>query len=119
MPLTVGDKCPVCKEGLLERTETGIACSKCEFDLDIEEVVAANESTKLSPAEDDKGYVFKSKKFSITLDDPEEAENFLRGLIVARSNNSSEYFVDLIDAVNSILEPWRASKLRDEMAKRG
>lgn len=118
MPLTVGDKCPVCKEGLLERTKTGIECSQCDFDMEIEEMVAANESTKLSP-EGVEGYAFKPRTFKITVDDPEEGENFLRGLIVARSNNSSEYFVDLIDAVNTVLEPWRASKLRDEMAKRG
>lgn len=119
MALTVGDKCPVCKQGLLERTKTGIACSQCDFDMEIEEMVQANESTKLAPAGDDQGYAFKPRTFKITVDDPEEGENFLKGLIVARSNNSSEFFVDLIDAVNSILEPWRASKLRDEMAKRG
>jgi hypothetical protein len=119
MALKVGDKCPVCKEGLLERTELGIACSRCSFDMEIEEVVAANENNKVAPEADDKGYEFKPRTFKITVDDPEEGENFLRGLIVARTNNSSEFFVDLIDAVNTILEPWRASKLRDEMVKRG
>lgn len=117
MALKIGDKCPICKEGLLERTELGISCSECPFDMEIEDVVAANEKTKRNP--DGGPYVFKSKTFKITIDDPEEGEEFLRGLIVARTNNSSEFFVDLIDAVNSILEPWRASKLREEMNKRG
>src|SRR5882672_4834633 len=104
MALTVGDKCPVCKSGLLERTEMGIACSECAFDMEIEDVVQANKATQLSPEGDGK-YTFKSRTFKITIDDPEEGEEFLRGLIVARSNNSSAYFVDLIDATNSILEP--------------
>lgn len=61
---------------------------------------------------------FKPRKFSITIDDPDEAENFLRGLIVARSNNSSQYFVDLIDAVNAIMEDYRSRMLKAQMAAR-
>jgi nitrate reductase alpha subunit len=118
MPLKVGDKCPVCKEGLLERTEIGIACSSCSFDMEIEDMVKANEEQKMQPGADGT-YRFKPRTFKITIDDPEAGEEFLRGLIVARSNNSSEYFVDLIDAVNSILEPWRAARLNEELAKRG
>jgi len=56
---------------------------------------------------------FKTRKFFITIDDPDEAENFLRGLIVAPSNNSSEYFVDLIDAVNTIMEPYRRAVIEE------
>jgi len=56
---------------------------------------------------------FKPRKFYITIDDPDEAEDFLRGLIVARSNNSSEYFVDLIDAVNTIMEPYRKAIIEE------
>jgi nitrate reductase alpha subunit len=62
--------------------------------------------------------VFKPRKFSITIDDPDEAENFLRGLIVARSNNSSPYFVDLIDAVNAIMESHRGEIMKETMAAR-
>lgn len=118
MALKVGDKCPMCKSGLLERTELGIACSECSFDMEIEEVVQANDQSTRNPEGAGK-YVFKPKTFKITIDDPEEGEELLRGLIVARSNNSSEYFVDLIDAVNAVLEPWRGARLREEMAKRG
>lgn len=50
---------------------------------------------------------FKPRKIFITLDDPEEAENFLKGLIIARQNNSCEHFVNLIDAVNLVMEPYR------------
>lgn len=56
---------------------------------------------------------FKPRKIFITIDNPEEAENFLRGLIVARSNNSSEYFVQLIDGVNMIMEPYRMAVIKE------
>lgn len=115
MTLKVGDKCPQCKEGLLERTELGIACSNCSFDLEIEEVVEANAKADVTAGK----YTFKSKTFKITIDEPDKAEEFLRGLILARQNNNSEYFVDLIDAVNAVLEPWRAHRLREELASRG
>lgn len=114
MALKVGDKCPQCKEGLLVRTEIGIACDECSFEKDVAEVVAENEKEKTQVGK----YVFKAKKFRITIDEPEKAEEFLRGLILARQNNNSEYFVDLIDAVNSILEPWRAHKLHEELRAR-
>jgi len=115
MALKIGDKCPVCKQGLLERTELGITCSECSFDMVLDEVLEANERDKVKAGE----YVFKPKTFKITIDDPEQGEEFLRGLIVARSNNSSEYFVDLIDLVNTILEPWRTHRLQQEMMSRG
>lgn len=50
---------------------------------------------------------FKAKKIFITLDDPDDAEQFIKGLIIARQNNSSEYFPMLIDAVNMVMEPYR------------
>jgi hypothetical protein len=81
--------------------------------MDIDELVRRTEEAKTG-----KSSGFKAKKFSITIDDPDAADEFLRGLIVARSNNSSPYFVDLIDAVNSILEPYRAQKLQREMSER-
>jgi len=114
MALKVGDKCPVCKEGLLERTELGIACTACSFDMEIEEVVAEVERAKTQVGE----YKFKPKRFSIEIDEPEAAEEFLRGLILARQNNNSEYFPDLIDCVNEILQPWRAAKLQETMRAR-
>ena len=56
----------------------------------------------------------KGAKIFITIDDPEEAEHFLRGLIIARQNNSSEYFTQLIDGVNQILEPWRMATIEEQ-----
>jgi nitrate reductase alpha subunit len=61
---------------------------------------------------------FRPRKVSIVIDDPDEAENFLRGLIVARSNNSSQYFVDLIDGVNAIMENYRGEIMKEQMAAR-
>jgi hypothetical protein len=61
---------------------------------------------------------FKPRKFSITIDDPDEAQHFLEGLIIAKSNNSSPYFQDLIDAVNSILEPHRKAILDEQLEAR-
>lgn len=58
------------------------------------------------------------KRLSFTVDSPEEAEHFLRGLIVARSNNSSPVFPKLIDGVNSILEKYRAKELAEQMEAR-
>lgn len=104
-----GDKCPRCGEGMIVRDEVGLSCDECPWSMEIAEVVRRE---KIVPKS------FKPKKFSITVDDPEEAEEFLKGLIVARSNNSSDYFVDLIDAVNAILEPWRAERLAIDMEAR-
>jgi len=113
--MKVGDKCPLCKVGLLERTELGIGCTQCPFDLPMDELVEANERAKTEVGK----YKWRRKSFKIMLDDPEEAETFLRGLILARQNNNSTYFPELIDAVNAILEPWREAKLKEELLARG
>jgi hypothetical protein len=105
-----GDKCPRCKSGLVVRDEQGFACDECPWSMEITEVVRREKQVSVGN--------FRSKSFKITIDDPEEGEEFLKGLIVARSNNSSDYFVDLIDAVNMILEPWRAERLALEMTAR-
>jgi hypothetical protein len=81
--------------------------------MDLDEFVRRTKDAKVG-----KSSGFKAAKFSIIIDDPDTAEDFLRGLIVARSNNSSEYFVELIDAVNTILEPYRQKRLEDEMSER-
>lgn len=60
----------------------------------------------------------KAVKVSIILDELEASEEFLRGLIVARSNNSSPYFVQLIDGVNEALQEARGTKLAEEMKQR-
>lgn len=61
---------------------------------------------------------FSPKKISIILDDPEEAENFLRGLIIAKSNNSSPFFPQLLDATNAVLEEYRGELLAEQMEAR-
>jgi hypothetical protein len=112
--LKIGDKCPQCKEGLLERTDIGIACTECSFDLEIEEFVQANKKKEVSAGE----YHYRPARVSIRIATPEEGEEFLRGLVVARSNNSNHLFVDLIDSVNELLQPYRAAKLAEEMLAR-
>lgn len=52
---------------------------------------------------------FKARKISIILDDPDTAQGLLNGLILAKQNNSSEYFPQLIEGVNAVLEPWYAA----------
>lgn len=106
-----GDKCPRCREGLLERDQLGLVCNDCGWNKSNDELVRQEEARqKVDPGD------FRPRKISIILDDPEKAEHFLQGLIVARSNNSSEYFEDLIDGVNEIMQPYRLKRLQEEAA---
>jgi hypothetical protein len=109
-----GDKCPQCKEGLLVRTELGIACDTCSYELEIGEVVEMASIAKKQQGT----FKWKAKTFKITLDEPEEAEQFLRGCILARQNVNCEVFQDLIDVTNQILEPWRAARMNEELRAR-
>lgn len=61
---------------------------------------------------------FKPASLRIRIETPEEGELFLRGLIVAQSNNSSELFPQLIEGVNAVLQPWRAERLEQDMEAR-
>lgn len=61
---------------------------------------------------------FKRVKLSITIDDLDSAEHFLRGLILAQQNNSSPYFPELIEGVNAVLEKGRAEALEETMRAR-
>ena len=114
MALKPGDKCPQCHEGLLVRSELGLSCDECPYELEIEEVVAQMAASKTQVGE----YTFKPKTLKITIEVPDDGEEFLRGLILARQNNNSEYFVDLVDAVNEVLQPWRAWVLDQQMRGR-
>lgn len=108
-----GDKCPRCREGMVVKDDLGLSCDECPWVLALDDVVRLDEHyRKGAPGQ------FKRKVFRITIDDPEEAENFLRGLIVARTNNSSPYFMELIEAVNAVMEPWRRAKMEEEMQAR-
>lgn len=63
----------------------------------------------------------KFEPFRLQLDffDPEDAEHFLLGMIVARSNNSNETIVQIIDGINDALQPYRGQKILQEVAERG
>jgi hypothetical protein len=112
--LEPGDKCPRCKDGLLERTEIGLDCDTCSFEMEIAEVVEANRRDEVEAGD----YRFRPASVRIRIETPEGGEDFLRGLIVARANNSSPIFVDLIDGINALLEDYRAAKLREELSSR-
>jgi hypothetical protein len=112
--MKVGDVCPQCKDGLLVRTEVGIECDECSFSLDLAELVEQNEKSKVTAG----AYKYKRASIRIRIDNPELGEEFLRGLILARQNNNSPLFIELIDGINSVLEPYRAAKLAQEMSAR-
>jgi len=61
---------------------------------------------------------FSKKKLSFIIETPEEGEIFLRGLIIAQSNNSSPLFPQLVEGVNSVLEEYRGAKVLHEIAIR-
>ena len=109
-----GDKCPQCKEGLIERVEFGYACSACSWDMEVKDIVEASrrETATVGP------YKFRPARIGIRIEDPEEGEVFLRGCIIARQNNNSPLWEDLIDGVNQLLEPYREAKLLAEVEAR-
>ena len=62
--------------------------------------------------------MFKPATLKVRIESREDAEQFLLGLIVAKTNNSSPIFQDLVDGVNALLEPLRAEQLEEQMAAR-
>jgi len=112
--MKAGDKCPQCKEGLVERVEFGYACSDCSWDLVVSDIEAASKRAATVAGQ----YKFRPASIKIRIEDPEEGEVFLRGCIIARQNNNSPLFVDLIDGVNSLLEPYREAKLLADLEGR-
>lgn len=113
--LNAGDKCPQCRQGLLERTATGLECANCDFKREVDELVDQAQQQKISPTAD---YTFKPVTLKLRLEDPEEGELLLQGAIIARSNNSAPHWNDLIDGLNQVLQPWRAAKLQADLAVR-
>ena len=109
-----GDKCPRCHEGLIVRTELGFECDECQWSESIEELVTESTKRKTEIGE----YKFRPFALRIRVEDPEEGEYLLQGLIIARSNNGSPHFQEMIDGVNGQLEGWRAQKLREELDAR-
>ena len=62
---------------------------------------------------------FKPFVLRLQFDDPEDAEHVLQGLIVAQSNNSNEFFPEVIAGINGALEDYRGAKILAEVAARG
>lgn len=62
--------------------------------------------------------MFKPATLKVRVESREEADQFLLGLIVAKTNNSCPIFQDLIDGVNALLEPSRAEELEAQMQSR-
>lgn len=62
----------------------------------------------------------KFEPFRLVLEfyDPEDAEHFLLGMIVARSNNSNETIVEIIDGINEAMQDYRGKKVLHETAAR-
>lgn len=109
-----GDKCPRCHEGLIVKTELGFECDECTWNESVEELVERSERNKTQIAD----YRFRPFAIKIRVESPEEGEMLLQGCIVARSNNNSPHFQEMIDGINGQLEGWRAQKLRQEIAAR-
>jgi len=115
MALNVGDKCPQCKVGLIESMPGfGVACSDCSWDMEIAEVVRAQERAETEAG----SYKFRPATLKIRIEKPDDGEEFLRGCIIARQNNNSPLFVDLIDGVSSLREPYREAKLLADLEGR-
>jgi len=60
----------------------------------------------------------KFKPFALRLEfyDPDDAEHFLLGMIIARSNNSNPTIVEIIDGINNAMVDYRQDKLLEEVA---
>lgn len=68
--------------------------------------------------ENDPIKAFKPFRLVLEFNDPEDAEHFLQGVIVARSNNSNETFVDIINGINAGLEAYRSARVLSEVQAR-
>jgi hypothetical protein len=83
--------------------------------MTVAEIVEANKREESEVGD----YKYRPAKVSVRIETAEAGEEFLRGLIVARQNNNSALFVELIDAVNGLLEPYRAAALLAQVQARG
>jgi hypothetical protein len=61
---------------------------------------------------------FKPVTLKIRIETEEDADQFLLGLIVAQSNNSSHLFKDLVEGTNAVLEGARRDRLDAAMEAR-
>jgi hypothetical protein len=62
----------------------------------------------------------KFKPFALRFEfyDPEEAEQFLRGCILAGQNNNSHLWKEVIEGINNGMVDYREQQLRHDMALR-
>lgn len=60
------------------------------------------------------------KPFALRLEfhDPDDAEHFLQGMLVAKTNNSNPTIAEIVDGINEALMPWRQERLLDEVHAR-
>jgi hypothetical protein len=61
---------------------------------------------------------FKPFALRFEFHDPDEVDIFLRGCILARQNNNSHLFPEVIDGINNAMENFREQQLRYDMAVR-
>jgi hypothetical protein len=64
------------------------------------------------------GIDFKPFALRFEFHDPEEAEQFLRGCILAMQNNNSHLWGEVIDGINGGLEKYRYDRLQSELNAR-
>ena len=70
------------------------------------------------PKTEDPRTKFKPFVLKLQFDDPDDAEHFLQGMIVAQSNNSNETIPEIIAGVNAALEEYRRARILSEVAAR-
>jgi len=58
------------------------------------------------------------KPFALRIEirDPEEAQSFLEGCILASQNNNSSYFRELIDGLNQGMKTYRIERAQETEA---
>lgn len=61
---------------------------------------------------------FKPFLLKFEMRDPDEVDEFLRGIILASQNNPSPLFREIIDGINDAMTQYRADKLKAEMDAR-
>lgn len=55
---------------------------------------------------------------SVTLENADEAEQFLQALVASKQTHSSELVEALIEGASTVLEPYKAELLLEEIAAR-
>lgn len=61
---------------------------------------------------------FKKVKFSIILDSPEDTEIFIQGLVLAKQNNNSHYWEEILEVCNNAMTDYREAVLNEQLEAR-